>query len=238
MRSRRERTRAIVPLLNSVDRLGRAVEASVLVTAQEIASRAVSHGERLLGDPALALTLFEEAAAAVSKTLAEERTSGKPAIRDMRRYLFRVYLRRINMEKKYSFSPDDAIDEEWGEPVLRSAEGDIERRILLKEVLESCDTLTREIFFLKLEGCSWREIAKRSGISLNAASLRFSKALRRLRNQFGGKTFDLKRSSHLVGGKHETEEKGAKNTDRTIVAQLPEGKHFKRLSQPETNRLP
>ena len=64
-------------------------------------------------------------------------------------------------------------------------ESDIERQILLKEVLESCDTLTREIFYLRLEGCSWKEIEKRCGIPLNAASLRFSKALRRLRNQFG-----------------------------------------------------
>jgi DNA-directed RNA polymerase specialized sigma24 family protein len=238
MRSRRERTRAIVPLLNSVDRLGRAVEASVLVIAQEIAPRAVSHGERLLGDPSLALTLLEEAAAAVSKTLAEKHTSGKPAIRDMQRYLFRVYLRRINIERRHSFSADDAIEMEWGEHVLRSPEGDIERRILLKEVLESCDTLTREIFYLRLEGCSWKEIEKRCGIPLNAASLRFSKAIRRLRNQLRSATFGLRRSSHLVGGKYETEEEGAKAPSGKISTLVRKGKYYERLSQSKTNRLP
>jgi DNA-directed RNA polymerase specialized sigma24 family protein len=185
MRSPRERTRRVVLLLNSVDRLGRTVEPSVLSVAQEIASQAVPHGEKLLGDPALALTLFEEAAATVSKTVGEKLASGKPGIRDLRSYLFRVYLRRIGLEKKASLSLDQATDEQWERHAERTHQRDIERQILLKEVLESCDTLTREIFYLRLEGCSWREIEQRSGIPLNAASLRFSKALRRLRNQFG-----------------------------------------------------
>jgi DNA-directed RNA polymerase specialized sigma24 family protein len=184
MRPSRERTRPVFILLNSVDRFGRTLEASVLSIAQEIAARAIAHGERLLGDPALALTLFEEAAAAVSQMLTKNLATGKPRIRDMRRYLFRVYLRRISIEKKSSVSLDGAREEEWEKSVQRYGDEDIERQILLREVLETCDTLTREIFYLRLEGCSWKEIEKRSGISLNAASLRFSKALRRLRNQF------------------------------------------------------
>jgi hypothetical protein len=184
MRLRRERTRSDVLLLNSVDRLGRTVEASVLSVAQEIASRAVSHGEKLLGDPALALTLFEETAAAVSRTVGEKLASGKPGIRDMPSYLFRVYLRRIGIEKKASLSVDQATEEQWERHAQLTYQRDIERQILLKEVLESCDTLTREIFYLRLEGCSWKEIERRSGITLNAASLRFSKTLRRLRSQF------------------------------------------------------
>jgi len=185
MRSPRERNRRVILLLNSVDRLGRTVEPPILSVAQEIASQAVSHGEKLLGDPALALALFEEAAATVSKAVGEKLASGKPGIRNMRSYLFRVYLRRIGIEKKASLSLDQATDELWERHAERTHQRDIERRILLKEVLESCDTLTREIFYLRLEGCSWKEIERRSGIPLNAASLRFSKALRRLRNQFG-----------------------------------------------------
>jgi len=185
MLSPRERTRRVVLLLNSVDRLGRTVEPSVLSVAQDIASQAVSHGEKLLGDPALALTLFEEAAATVSKTAAEKLASGKPGIRDIRSYLFRVYLRRIGVEKRATLSLDQPTEEQWQRHAQRTDQRDIERQILLKEVLESCDTLSREIFYLRLEGCSWKEIEKRSGIPVNAASLRFSKALRRLRNQFG-----------------------------------------------------
>ena len=184
MRLPRERTRTVVLLLNSVDRFGRIVDPSILSVAQEIASRAVSHGEQVLGDPALALTLFEEAAATVSRIAGEKLASGKPSIRDIRSYLFRVYLRRIGIEKKVSLSLDQATDEQWERHAQRTYQRDIERQILLKEVLESCDTLTREIFYLRLEGCSWKEIERRSGIPLNAASLRFSKTLRRLRSQF------------------------------------------------------
>jgi hypothetical protein len=184
MRSPRERTRRVVLLLNSVDRLGRTVEPSVLSVAQDIVSQAVSHGEKLLGDPALALTLFEEAAATVSKTAGEKLASGKPGIRDIRRYLFRVYLRRIGVEKKASLSFDQGTAAQSERHAQQTDQRDIDRHILLTEVLESCDTLTREIIYLRLEGCSWKEIEKRSGIPLNAASLRFSKTLRRLRNQF------------------------------------------------------
>jgi hypothetical protein len=133
MRSPRERTRRLVLLLNSVDRFGRIVEPPVLSVAQEIASQAVSHGEKLLGDPALALTLFEEVAATVSKTIGEKLASGKPAIRGMRNYLFRAYLRRISIKKTASLSLDHATDEQWESHALRTHQRDIERQILLRQ---------------------------------------------------------------------------------------------------------
>ena len=180
MRERRERTRPVDLLLNSVDRLGRTVDARVLAVAQEIARRAVSHGERQLGDPALALSLFEEAAATVSRTLNEKAASGKPGIRDIRGYLFRTYLRRLSAEKRAHLALDEATEGERRKWAQETDESNIERRILLRELIESCDTLTREILYLRLEGCSSKEIEKRCGIPVNAANLRVSKALRRL----------------------------------------------------------
>lgn len=168
-------------LLNSVDLLGREIDPAVLSVAQQIAPRAVPHGERLLRDPALALSLFEQAAATVSKILKEKAASGKPGIRDMRRYLFRTYLRRISVERKASLALDDATEEEWQKHARQTDDSDVERQILVKELLETCDTLTREILYRRLEGFSWREIEKSCGVPVNAANLRFSKALRRLR---------------------------------------------------------
>lgn len=180
MQPRRERTRPLAPLLNAIDHLGRPVEPSVLSVAQEIAPRAVSYGEKLLGDPALAMSLFEEAAATVSKTIKDKAASGKPRIRDMRGYLFRAYLRRISVERKGSLTLEDSTDEEWRKHSQQTDDSDIERHILMKELLETCDTLTREILYRKLEGCTGKEIEKFCGIPVNAANLRFSKALRRL----------------------------------------------------------
>ena len=51
-------------LLNSIDRLGRPIHPGVLSVAQEISHQALAYAERILGDPAVALNLFEEAAAA------------------------------------------------------------------------------------------------------------------------------------------------------------------------------
>lgn len=180
MQPRRERTRPLALLLNAIDHLGRPVEPSVLSVAQEIAPRAVSHGEKLLGDPALAISLFEEAAATVSKTIKEKAASGKPRIRDVRGYLFRAYLRRISVERKASLALEHSTEEEWQKHAQQTDDSDIERHILVKELLETCDTLTREILYRKLEGCTGKEIEKFCGIPVNAANLRFSKALRRL----------------------------------------------------------
>ena len=167
-------------LLNSVDLLGKEIDPAVLSVAQEIAPRAVFHAEKLLGDPAVAISLFEEAAATVSKTIKDKAASGKPRIRDIRGYLFRTYLRRISVERKANLVLDDATEAEWQKHARQAGDRDIERHLLLSELLETCDTLTREVVYRKLEGCTGKEIEKFCGIPANAANLRFSKALRRL----------------------------------------------------------
>ena len=148
---------------------------------------AVSHGERLLGDPALAANLFEEAAATVSKVLKEKVASGKPPIRDIRGYLFRTYLRRISAAKRAQLVLEDAREEKWVNHTRQARASDVEREILVKELLESCDTVTREIMYRRLAGFSWKEIEKSCGVPVNAANLRFGKTLRRLQKVVGAR---------------------------------------------------
>ena len=69
MKSSRGSSRSATFLLNSVDRLGRTINPKVLAVAHEIGPRAVAYAERLLGDAALTMNLFEESAAAVSEAL-------------------------------------------------------------------------------------------------------------------------------------------------------------------------
>jgi hypothetical protein len=95
MPPQRERKASPVFLLNSVDRLGREIEPAVLSVAREIGPSAVRYAEKLLGDPALAITLFEEAAATVSQTHSGKTARGKPDVKDMRGYLFLAYIRRV-----------------------------------------------------------------------------------------------------------------------------------------------
>jgi hypothetical protein len=72
--------------VNSVDHFGRGIDPAVLSVAQEIGPSAVRFAEKLLGDPALAITLFEEAAATVSQTHSGKTARGKPDVKDMRGY--------------------------------------------------------------------------------------------------------------------------------------------------------
>ncbi len=179
MSSKREATRT-ASLLNSVDRHGRPIDPGVLSVAQEISQQALTYAEKILGDPAVALNLFEEAAAAVSEAVETKEASGKPPIRDLRAYLFRSFMRRIIRERRRDAALKNGF--KWQER-NRLAHGAprLEMELLLDEVMAACDKVTQEIVLRRLEGFSWDEIGDRHGISAHAARIRFSKALHRAR---------------------------------------------------------
>jgi RNA polymerase sigma factor (sigma-70 family) len=171
-------------LLNSIDRLGRPIHPGVLSVAQEISHQALAYAERILGDPAVALNLFEEAAAAVSEAVETKKASGKPPIRDSRAYLFRAYVRRISQERRREvvFKHEVELRQERNRPTRTWTGPDM--KLLLDEVMAAYDKVTQEITLRRLEGFSWDEIGDRYGISSHAARIRFSKALRRARETF------------------------------------------------------
>ena len=171
-------------LLNSIDRLGRPIHPGVLSVAQEISHQALAYAERILGDPAVALNLFEEAAAAVSEAVETKKASGKPPIRDSRAYLFRAYVRRISQERRREvvFEHEVELRQERNRPTHNGTGPDM--KVLLDEVMAAYDKVTQEITLRRLEGFSWDEIGDRYGISSHAARIRFSKALKRARKTF------------------------------------------------------
>lgn len=178
MRYGRGSTRPLACLPHSVDHFGRTIEAHVFEVASQVAPQAVSYGERILGDPALALTLFEETAANVSQTLANKRLFQGARIRAMRRYLFRAYLRRMSEARSTTPCYACATRAYLQQRPLNSEIQQIENQVMLREFLDSCDDITRSILQLRLEGRSWKQIEIHCGISANAANLRFSRALR------------------------------------------------------------
>jgi DNA-directed RNA polymerase specialized sigma24 family protein len=140
-----------------------------------------------LGDPAVALNLFEEAAAAVSEAVETKKASGKPPIRDLRAYLFRAYVRRISQERRREVALTHGVELRQGRnrPTRTSTGPDM--KLLLDEVMAACDKVTQEIALRRLEGFSWDEIGDRYGISAHAARIRFSKALKRVRKTLKGR---------------------------------------------------
>jgi RNA polymerase sigma factor (sigma-70 family) len=187
MPSKRETKPRPAFLLNSVDHLGRPIDPGVLSVAQDISQQALVYAEKILGDPAVALNLFEEAAAAVSEAVETKKASGKPPIRDLRAYLFRAYVRRISQERRREVALTHGVELRQGRnrPTRTSTGPDM--KLLLDEVMAACDKVTQEIALRRLEGFSWDEIGDRYGISAHAARIRFSKALKRVRKTLKGR---------------------------------------------------
>jgi hypothetical protein len=115
--------------VNSVDRHRRPISPAVLNAAEEIGRRALGHAEKLLIDPAVAVNLLEEAAAAVSRVMIANSMS-QHEIRDLNSYLFRAFLRRVNKRYKRDLSMAESLNqnvpvrkEDSREPVLQAHPG-------------------------------------------------------------------------------------------------------------------
>ena len=175
-------TKTLPPfLLNEVDRLGRAIAPEVLSVAQEIGPRVVAYADRLVGDPAVALTFLEEAAASVSAAIEEKQRTGAPAVRDVSAYLFRTFIHLIDKAKRKEMSFEDAVQEYGKTQSTLTEEGRAETAVLINEIMAACDQVSREIILLRLRDQSWDEIGKHLGISPYAAETRYRKALDRAR---------------------------------------------------------
>ena len=177
------RNRSIPPtrfLPNPVDHLCRPIDPSVLRIAIEIAPQAVSYGERLLRDSAVAMTLFEEVAASVSRTLRQQIASGPLHVQEMGRYLFRSYLRRITAARRTQPRLLFAAEDFTQSCLQRNDTRTLEAAVLLRELRDCCDSITRPILQRRLEGCSWKQVEQEFGISANAAALRLKRVVRHL----------------------------------------------------------
>jgi DNA-directed RNA polymerase specialized sigma24 family protein len=175
--------------VNPVDRLGRRMSGAVHDAAEQIVHRAIQHGERLRIDPAVAANLLEEAAIRVSRAIDRKRESNEQPVRDLRAYLFRAFLRLVNRAVKRQLLVADAIrmlsvtSDNSIDPLAQ-----LERKILVDELLTRGDPVTRDMFYRRTQEFSWDEIGLSYGISGHAAESRFSQAIRRLAEKLGLKT--------------------------------------------------
>jgi RNA polymerase sigma factor (sigma-70 family) len=170
--------------LNSVDRFGRQIAPAVMSVSMEIGPRALAYAQHLIGDPALAINYFEEAAASVSAAIEEKKVSGAPAVRNVAAYLFRTFIRMVDDAKYKEKILEESLKESVEARIPLTEEAQVEAAVLLNEVMETCDRASREVVVLRLEGFSWKEIGKQLAISSHAAEARFSKALDHARKAF------------------------------------------------------
>src|SRR5216683_6090412 len=187
MRPKRERGKTRPLFLSSVDHLGRPIAPGVLEVAQRIGPRSVLHGEKVLGDPALVLTLFEEVAATVTLAIETKVLRGEPSIKDLDGYLYRAFMHRIHEEERRGPKLLNVGDIDWKAPVRQTDLTEIEHKLLLDEILGSCDTVTVDIILRHYAGQKWPEVGAACGISATAARLRFRKAMLQIRRTTGPK---------------------------------------------------
>jgi RNA polymerase sigma factor (sigma-70 family) len=180
MKSPRARGVSGVFLLSSVDRLGRTINPLILAIALEVGPRAVKYADRLLGDEALALDLFEEAAAAVSEALKRKPRDSAP-VRDLAAYLFRTYLRKVGLTRNRQARLDQSLRDKARRASSASDLAQAEVALLFDEVMATYDKVTRQIVYRRMEGFSWKEIGTEFGLSTHAAEARFSRALAQAR---------------------------------------------------------
>jgi DNA-directed RNA polymerase specialized sigma24 family protein len=166
-------------LLLSVDSRGREIAPNVFEAAQHIAPKAIDYATKDLGDPSVALTLLEEAAAAVSRTLHRKANTPAAEVRDLQAYLFRAFLRHVNAKKRKDLLLSERLERGFREEIGESVDPDT--KILVEELMSRCDPRTRAILFQRVQGYSWNEIGDSLGITGHAARLRASKALEKLR---------------------------------------------------------
>jgi hypothetical protein len=172
--------------VSPVDRLGRRISPVVLHAAEQIGRRAIQHAEKLLIDPAVAASLLEEAAATVSRALDAKRHRTENVVRDLPSYLFLAFIRRVNKTKKRQLLLEDAAR-------VRSAvahdltdpRAELELKILVDELLTRCDSVTRDMFYRRVQGFSWKEIGLSYVISGHAAESRFNQALHKIGVRLG-----------------------------------------------------
>lgn len=166
--------------LNAVAPSGRSIEPWVFLVAQGIADQAVSYAEKFLGDSCVAVNLLEEAAASVSEVIRAKEAAQIAPIRDARRYLFRVFLRKVAEARRNETTYQEG-SQWYSHPCDDSHRDRLDSEILLDQILGHFDSVTREMIVRRIEGHSWGEIASEFELSNHAARVRFSKALQWLR---------------------------------------------------------
>ena len=128
--------------MSPMDGRGRRIAPEVLSVANEIRKSALGYAEKKIGDPAVAASLFEEAAAMVSRLLARQ-TGGKPTIRNLHAYLFTAFVRRVNRVRRREALLATRIAQQFHATEKANSTQTAELEILIDEILSRGDPVMR-----------------------------------------------------------------------------------------------
>jgi DNA-directed RNA polymerase specialized sigma24 family protein len=154
------------------------IEHEVYIAAGMIWRDAENYALRVLKDTDAGARLMFKAAATVSVKLAQPQNS----IQDLTKYLFQTYKRLVLDELKKQRGHARIETESKSELVSLtvSLSEDIDRKILIEQIIQRMDPWMRNVFELRSLDHSFDEIAAHLGEKANVIRSRFSKNLANL----------------------------------------------------------
>lgn len=149
------------------------------------AGRLWRQGERYalsaLGDASTGLRLMLKAAAIVSR----RRTLPDDHITNLSAYLFQTYKHLVlaELEKENGHRQREKDRQTEIEAISVSLAEDVDRKILIQQIIRRMDEWMREVFELLTLGHSFEEIGKLRGQNAHALRTKFNRHLKRLTKQ-------------------------------------------------------
>ena len=167
----------------------------VYKTAGEIWPRGRTFAHAIGMDDEIAHTAMIRAVAKVSQRLNQATTLQMQTPGELKAYLFTAFRNCLRDEFKREHAKEatlvdlqDIADQSTGE----SLAAQIERKILLEEIVQHMDTRTRFIYERLILGYSFEEIAEAEGSHANQLRSMFSKRIRKIASQFAGEKANIR----------------------------------------------
>lgn len=180
------------------DASGKAVETDLLDAARRTWTRMLSYAQRFQQDPSTSADILEDVILALSRARRTRRGLCNP-IRNLDSYLYVAFVRRLNRlasrEPKIQYVGSLQDLDSFSGIQTRGTPPTVEDELLVTELLQYTNHRTRQMFFLRMSGYSWKEVARILRTTANSAQVLFNNGMGKARTR----VLKLKGSTEPVG---------------------------------------
>jgi DNA-directed RNA polymerase specialized sigma24 family protein len=157
------------------------IDADIYNAAGEIWPRAAAFAKSTLHDePAGQITLQT-----VCARITAARSSGRIQIEHLKAYIFRAYEHEVLRQLQKQRLHDSLILDNYQSIEETGTDDDVEKKILIEQILARMDTPNRHVFELLALGYSFEEIGRFLGKRSNKLRSAFSKQLNKIKKEIG-----------------------------------------------------
>lgn len=168
------------------DASGTAVETDLLDAARRNWARMLSYAQRFQQDPSTSADILEEILLALSRARRARRGLVNP-IRNLNSYLYVAFVRRLNRrvsrQPKIQYVGSLQDLDSLSAIQSRGTPPAVEEDLLVTELLQYTNQRTRQMFFLRMSGYSWKEVARILRTSANSAQVLFYNGIGKARSR-------------------------------------------------------